>query len=235
MNSTVLYSLDDATSAFDPPFAEKLAHSLTLIRGAHMQLGDQLVVEHNLTRESCVVWDLARRASPGIRGFCIATRFQPPETIKFMEQLVARFPEIRIYESYQPIPEVLPAVNPAICCEFLRNRPKRQALKEMGISCLMTGFYNTHGSARLALREFQQVTATLSELAPILNWDDFEVARYVEARGIQFIPVRQQDVRRFGCSACHRELLRGCTLDNAAGFVRVQAQKNVLGRMRHSA
>ena len=234
MNTTMTH-FSAETFAYGVDFSEKVARALTLIRGAHMQLGDRLVVEHNLTRESCAVWDLAKRACPKIRGFCIATRFQPPETIKFMERLVAQFPEIRIYESYQPIPEVLPDVNPVLCCEFLRNRPKRQALKEMGIFCLMSGLHNTYGSARLPLSEFQQITGDLSELAPILNWDDLDVTRYLEARRIQFNPVHQQDVRRFGCSACHREFLRGCTLGKAADVIRLQAQKNVLEQMRHSA
>jgi 3'-phosphoadenosine 5'-phosphosulfate sulfotransferase (PAPS reductase)/FAD synthetase len=232
MNSTVSYGFNDETATYDPQFAEKLDHSLTLIRGAHWQLGDRLVVEHNLTRESCVVWDLAKRASQGIRGFCIATRFQPPEAVTFMEQLVAQYPEIRIYESYMQIPDELPDIDPELCCRVLRNGPKRQALKEMNISCLMTEFCNTHNS-RLVLSEFQQIAAQLSELTPILTWNDSDIARYVEARQIRFSPVCQQDVRKIGCSACHREVLRGRTFDKVGQVIRAQAQKIVLSRSQY--
>jgi 3'-phosphoadenosine 5'-phosphosulfate sulfotransferase (PAPS reductase)/FAD synthetase len=179
-----------------------------------------------------VVWDLAKRASQGIRGFCIATRFQSPEAVKFMEQLVAQYPEIRIYESYMQIPDELPDIDPELCCRVLRIGPKRQALKEMNISCLMTGFCNAHNS-RLVLSEFQQITTQLSELIPILNWNDTDITRYVEARRIKFSQACQQGVRKIGCSACHREVLRGGAPDRVDQVIRAQAQKIVLSRSQY--
>ena len=236
MSAIVMHGCNDLPSAYDLGFAEKLARSLSLIHSAYGQLGDGLVIEHNLTRESGVVWDLAKRASPKIRGFCVATRFQPPETVLFMEQLVAQYPEIRIYESYAQIPDELPDVDPSLCCTILRDRPKRQALQEMNICCLTTGFHPVRGSPRLDLREFQEVTADLSELTPILTWDDQDVARYVESRQIPFSPPQEQRIRRFGCSACLRgERHSGDVVDQVALMVRAQAEKNVRSGRRHSA
>ena len=236
MNSIMMRGYNDLPSAYHLGFAEKQARSLSLIHGAFGQLGDRLAVEHNLTQESGVVWDLAKRASPKIRGFCVATRYQPPETVMFMELLVARYPEIRIYESYLHIPDELPDMDPFLCCEILRDRPKRQALHEMNIGCLMTGFHHVRGSARLDLREFQEVTADLSELTPILTWDDQDVARYVESRQIPCSPLHEQGIRRFGCSACLRgEGHSGGVVDPVALMVRAQAAKDVRSGKRHSA
>ena len=236
MSSIMMHSYSDLPSAYDLGFAEKLARSLSLIHSAFGQLGDRLAVEHNLTRESGVVWDLAKRASPKIRGFCVATRFQPPETVMFMEQLVAQYPEIRIYESYMQIPEDLPDIDPSLCCQILRDRPKHQALQEMNICCLMTGFHRVRGSARLDLREFQEVTADLSELTPILTWDDQDVARYVESRQIPCSPLHEQGIRRVGCTACLRgEGHSGDVVDRIALMVRAQAEKGVRSGKRHSA
>jgi len=237
MSAIMTHRCHDLTSAYDLGFSEKIARSLSLIRSAYGQLGDRLVFEHNLTRESCVVWDLTKRASPNIRGFCIATRFQPPETVLFMEKLVAQYPEIRNYESfYMEIPEDLPEIDPSLCCKILRDRPKRQALEEMNVSCLMTGFHHVHGSACLDLREFEAVTGELSELIPILTWDDEDVARYVESRQIPCIPPHEQASCSVGCSAClRREHHSAGMVDEVARMIRAQAERNILSGTRHSA
>ena len=49
-------------------FAEKVERSLRLIREAHEEFGDRLVVANSLGKDSCAVWDLAKRVSPDIRG-----------------------------------------------------------------------------------------------------------------------------------------------------------------------
>ena len=64
MVSVVANRDNDLPSAHDVRLAEKLVHSLSLVHRAFGQLGDRLVVEHNLSRESCVVWDLAKLTSP---------------------------------------------------------------------------------------------------------------------------------------------------------------------------
>jgi 3'-phosphoadenosine 5'-phosphosulfate sulfotransferase (PAPS reductase)/FAD synthetase len=237
MSTIMTYSQNDLPSAGDLGFSDKMAHSVSLIHSAYGQLGDRLVFEHNLTPESSVVWDLAKRASPNIRGFCVATRFQPPETVLFMEQLVAQYPEIRIYENfYMEIPEDLPEMDPSLCCKILRDRPKRQALEEMKVSCLMTGFHHVHGAACLDLREFEAVTEELSELTPILAWDDEDVARYVESRQISCISPHEQGTRRVGCSAClRREHHSSDVVDKVALIVQAQAEKNVRKGTRCSA
>ncbi len=235
MSSIMMHRYNDLPSAYDPGFEEKLTRSLSLIRTAFGELGDRLVFEHNLTRESAVVWDLAKRASPRIRGFCVATRFQPPETVLLMEQLVAQYPEIRIYENYVEIPDDLPDIDPAFCCKILRDRPKRQALQEMNICCLMTGFHHVRGSAGLDLREFQEIAAGLAELTPILTWDDEDVARYLESRRIPCPSPQEQRIGRFGCSACLRRERRCSDLiDKVALMVQAQAEKNVRSGKRYS-
>ncbi len=61
-------------------FAEKVDRSLDLIDRAYKEFGDGLVVANSLGKDSSVIWDLAKRVSPDIRGFIVTTRFKPPET-----------------------------------------------------------------------------------------------------------------------------------------------------------
>ena len=69
-------------------FAEKVDRSLDLIEKAYKLYGDGLVVANSLGKDSCVVWDLAKRVSPDIRGFVVTTRFKPQETKDFMKMMV---------------------------------------------------------------------------------------------------------------------------------------------------
>ena len=116
-------------------FAEKVERSLRLIRQAHEQYGDRLVVAHSLGKDSSVVWDLAKRVSRDIRGFIVTTRFKPLETKQFMREIVARYPELTIFENRNPIPDRLYATDPDLCCELLKVRPTRQAVEDLG--CLL--------------------------------------------------------------------------------------------------
>ncbi|KKK50660.1 hypothetical protein LCGC14_3122810, partial [marine sediment metagenome] len=65
-------------------FKQKVDRSLDLISQAHKEYGESLVVANSLGKDSSVIWDLAKRVSPDIRGFIVTTRFKPPETKQFM-------------------------------------------------------------------------------------------------------------------------------------------------------
>lgn len=88
-------------------FAEKVERSLDLIREAYAEYGDGLVVANSLGKDSVVVWDLAKRVSPAIRGIVVTTRYKPAETVAFMNQTVARYPELRVFRNDALIPDRL--------------------------------------------------------------------------------------------------------------------------------
>ena len=77
-------------------FAQKVERSLTLIEQAYKEHGDGLVVANSLGKDSVVVWHLAKRVSPDIRGFIVTTRYKPEETVGFMHEEVDRYLELRI-------------------------------------------------------------------------------------------------------------------------------------------
>ena len=85
-------------------FAEKVDQSLALIRQAYAVHRDGLVVANSLGKDSCAVWHLAKQVSPGIRGFIVTTRFKPRETKELTSRMVAQYPELKVFESNEPIP-----------------------------------------------------------------------------------------------------------------------------------
>src|ERR1017187_1145702 len=80
-------------------YKDKVDRSLTLLEEAYKEFGDGLVVANSLGKDSVAVWHLAKRVSKNIRGFIVTTRFKPPETIKFMNEEVARYPELKVYKN----------------------------------------------------------------------------------------------------------------------------------------
>ena len=128
--------------------AEKVDRSLELIREAYEEYGDGLVVANSLGKDSCVVWDLAKRISPDIRGFVVTTRFKPRETIEFMHRMVAQYPELEVYRSDEAIPDKLYETDPDRCCDILKVEPTRRAVEEMNITCWITGLRCTEGRTR---------------------------------------------------------------------------------------
>ncbi len=120
-------------------FAEKVERSLGLIDQAYKEFGDGLVVANSLGKDSSVVWHLAKRVSPRIRGFIVTTRFKPPETKQFMAKEVSRYPELRVFSNDEEIPEKLYETDPDKCCDILKVKPTRQTVKEMDVGCWATG------------------------------------------------------------------------------------------------
>ena len=120
-------------------FAEKVDRALNLIDEAHREFGDRLVVANSLGKDSVVVWHLAKRVSRDIKGFIVTTRFKPPETVQFMHEEVARFPELKVFRNDVELPDKLHKSDPDKCCGLLKVEPARQAIEEMNAACWVTG------------------------------------------------------------------------------------------------
>ena len=125
--------------------AEKVERSLELIDQAYREFGDSLVVADSLGKDSSAIWHLAKRVSPKIRGFIVTTRFKPQQTKQFMVEEVSRYPELRVFSSDEEIPDKLYETDPDRCCEILKVEPTRQAVREMGVRCWITGLRCTEG------------------------------------------------------------------------------------------
>jgi len=185
-------------------FAQKVERSLALISEAYEEFGDGLVVANSLGKDSCVVWHLAKRVSPDIRGFIITTRFKPPETKQFMREEVARHPELQVFSSDEPIPDRLYETDPDRCCEILKVEPTRRAVEEMVVKCWVTGLRCTEGRTRTDFQEIEERDPGLIKLNPILIWHEREVWQYLALNGVPVNPLYAKGYRSLGCAPCTR-------------------------------
>lgn len=183
-------------------FKEKVDRSLRLIKEAYKKYGDDLVVANSLGKDSVCVWDLAKRVSPAIKGFIVTTRFKPAETIQFMKEIVARYPELKIYKSDVQIPDKLYETDPDKCCDLLKVEPTRRAIEEMHVKCWVTGLRCTEGRTRTDYKEVEERDKGLIKLNPILIWKEREVWQYLAIYGVKVNPLYALGYRSLGCAPC---------------------------------
>lgn len=183
-------------------FKEKVERSLQLIREAYEKLGDGLVVANSLGKDSVAVWDLAKRVSLKIRGFIVTTRFKPKETVQFMNEVVARYPEIKVYKNDVEIPSKLYDTDPDRCCDILKVEPVKRAIEEMRVKCWVTGLRCTEGRTRADFKEVEERDKGLIKLNPILIWQEREVWQYLALNGVKVNPLYAEGYRSLGCAPC---------------------------------
>ena len=183
-------------------FAQKVQRALSLIEDAYRVYGDHLVVANSLGKASCVVWDLAKRVSPDIEGFIVTTRHQPKATRAFMDKMVARYPELRVFENDARIPDDLPQVDPDRCCDILKVQPTRRAVEEMDVKCWVTGLRCTEGRTRTEFDEIEERDKGLIKLNPILVFHEREIWQYLAVNEVPVNPLYAEGYRSLGCAPC---------------------------------
>lgn len=200
---TTLVIEDDVKLLVDElNFKQKVDRSLWLISEAYKLHGDALVVANSLGKDSCVVWDLAKRVSPKIRGFVVTTRFKPKETVEFMGTLVGLYPELRVFKNDEEIPHELYKTEPDRCCKILKVEPTRRAIKEMKVKCWVTGLRCTEGRTRTDFKEIEERDKGLIKLNPILIWKEREIWQYLALYGVPVNPLYAEGYRSLGCAPC---------------------------------
>ncbi len=183
-------------------FAQKVERSLELISDAYRDYGDRMVVANSLGKDSVAVWHLAKKVSPLIRGFIVTTRYKPAETVAFMHEEVARYPELKVFKNDGPQPDKLYLRDPDLCCNNLKVLPTRQAVEEMGVDCWVTGLRCTEGRTRTDFLETEERDQGLIKLNPILLWHEREVWQYLALYQVAVNPLYAKGYRSLGCAPC---------------------------------
>jgi len=183
-------------------FKEKVERSKQLIKEAYEQYGNSLVVANSLGKDSVAVWDLAKKVNSKIRGFIVTTRYKPVETIRFMNEVVARYPELKVYKNDSPVSEKLYESHPDQCCDILKVEPVKRAIEELEVKCWVTGLRCTEGRTRTDFKEIEERDKGLVKLNPILIWKEREVWQYLALYNVPVNQLYGEGYRSLGCAPC---------------------------------
>jgi phosphoadenosine phosphosulfate reductase len=183
-------------------YKEKVERSLALIEEACDKFGDGLVVANSLGKDSVAVWELAKMVNPNIRGFIVTTRYKPDETVRFMHESLRQYPELKVFRNDEEIPEKLYEYDPDRCCQILKVLPARWAIKEMGVTCWVTGLRCTEGRTRTDFKEVEERDVGLTKLNPILIWNEREIWQFLALNGVKVNQLYAEGYRSLGCAPC---------------------------------
>ncbi|MDH4183255.1 MAG: phosphoadenosine phosphosulfate reductase family protein, partial [Nitrospinota bacterium] len=147
-------------------FYQKVERAKDLLAWSFEKFGQRSVVANSIGKDSLVVWDLAKKVNPHVRGFIVTTDYKPIETIEFMKQLVAEDRNLKVYKSDQKVGELY-KTDPDQCCQILKVEPVRQAVRDMDVECWITGLRCTEGRTRTDFKEIEQRDHGLIKLNPI--------------------------------------------------------------------
>lgn len=182
-------------------FGQKIERAKQLLAWAFEKYGDNAVVANSLGKDSMVVWDLAKRVNPNVKGFIVTTYYKPAETIKFMNDLVNDNPNLKVYKAIQDVGDLY-KTDPDKCCQILKVDPVRKAVDEMNVDCWITGLRCTEGRTRTDFKEIEERDKGLIKLNPILLFKEREVWQYLALFQVAVNPLYAEGYRSLGCAPC---------------------------------
>ncbi|MBI5815142.1 MAG: phosphoadenylyl-sulfate reductase [Nitrospinae bacterium] len=182
-------------------FGQKVERAKKLLAWAFDKYGEKAVVANSLGKDSMVVWDLAKKVNPNVKGFIVTTAYKPAETIKFMDDLVEENPGLKIYKSDMQVGDLY-NTDPDKCCQILKVEPVRRAVEELDVECWITGLRCTEGRTRTDFKEIEQRDEGLIKLNPVLLFKEREVWQYLALYQVKVNPLYGEGYRSLGCAPC---------------------------------
>jgi phosphoadenosine phosphosulfate reductase len=182
-------------------FGQKVERAKQLLRWAFDNYGDNAVVANSLGKDSMVIWDLAKRVNPDVKGFIVTTYYKPAETIEFMNNLVNDNPNLKVYGAAHNVGDLY-KTDPDKCCQILKVEPVRQAVEELNVACWITGLRCTEGRTRTDFKEIEERDEGLIKLNPILLFKEREVWQYLALYQVPVNPLYAEGYRSLGCAPC---------------------------------
>jgi phosphoadenosine phosphosulfate reductase len=172
---------------------EELAAALAPMRAGerisqlHERLGKRLVATTSFGIQAAVMLHLIHEHAPQIPVIFIDTGFLFPETYRYAQDLIERFPlDLRIYQ-----PTVSAARMQALWGDLwdqdkqgaerygmlTKIEPLNRALRETGADCWLSGLRRSQSNTRSGRPMVEQQKQTLKAY-PILDWADAQVESY---------------------------------------------------------
>jgi phosphoadenosine phosphosulfate reductase len=180
------------------------------------RFGDRVAISSAFGAEGMVLIDMASRVSKDFRVFTIDTEFLFPETYSLMDRIERKY-EIKIEKVFSLLsPErqelvhgaALWSRDPDQCCNLRKVEPLRRKLSELG--AWITSIRRDQTSFRKDARKIEwDAKFGLVKINPIADWSSKEVWRYLQAHGVPYNSLHDQNYPSIGCTHCTRAILPG--------------------------
>jgi phosphoadenosine phosphosulfate reductase len=200
-----------------PEFAQKLAHSLALLKSAAAQY-TPLTQASSLGAEDMVVTQLLHDAGIEASIFVLDTGMLHAETLALIGRIEERYQ--RQVDVYRPDAAVALAFVQANgkdamyqslamrkqCCHIRKMEPLERALA--GKKGWITGLRREQSSARAEVPDIEQQTARV-KINPLAAWTWGDIWHFIALNHIPYNPLHDQFFPSIGCAPCTRAVTLG--------------------------
>jgi phosphoadenosine phosphosulfate reductase len=193
-----------------------------VIAWALEELGDRVAVVTALQVDGMVVLDMATRIRPDVRVVTVDTGRLPGQTLHFVEQVRAHYPNTR-WDVVAPDPAEVEAMvrergedlfrtsvaERMRCCQVRKVRPLTAALR--GLDGWFTGLRRDQWASRAAIKkvELDHDHAGIVKVNALADWEQADVWAYVEEHDVPVHPLYAEGYSSFGCAPCTRPVRAG--------------------------
>jgi len=161
--------------------------------------------------EDMVVLDLLRRRLPAIPVLFLDTGYHFHETYEYRDRMSAAWklnlvnlaPAMTVAEQENSF-GILHRTDPSRCCHLRKVKPLMEALESFDL--WFTGLRREQSPTRRNLKKIEQHALpsgrSLLKINLLADWRWAQVAEYMSARGIEFLPLYAQGYPSIGCEPC---------------------------------
>ena len=190
-----------------PSLREKTRHALDLLREALDHHGaDRVAVAFTGGKDSTLALFLWRRtlleasAATAPLALNLDTGVKFPEVLDFRDRLT-RIWGVRLRIAHPQNPRAPVAVDKAACCTERKIRPLLTAIRELGVTLLITGIRADEHPSRAGL-PFLEQCAGHDRLHPLLAFSETDVWAAIQEYELPWVPLYEQGYRSLGCVPC---------------------------------
>ena len=190
-----------------PSLTEKTRHAQEILRGAlERHSADRVAVAFTGGKDSTLALFLWRQtlleapAKTAPLALNLDTGLKFPEVLEFRDQL-ARNWGLRLHTARPQSTRVPVAIDKAACCKERKIEPLFAAIKELGVTLLVTGIRADEHPSRAAL-PFLEQCAGHERLHPLLAFSEMDVWAAIQEHKLPWSSLYERGYRSLGCVPC---------------------------------
>lgn len=152
-------------------------------------------------KDSCVLYDLTKKAGVKFQAYYSATQIDPPELVRFIHQnfhdVIWLFPRCSFFDGI--VYQGAPRNTYRWCCNDLKKYPSR--LTAIPLRRRLMGIRAEESATRAHRPQIEKV-GKVTHLKPIFYWLEWEVWDYIEYHNLPYCSLYDEEFDRLGCVMC---------------------------------
>ena len=198
------------------PFPEKFLETQGLIATNLAKFKDKIAVAFSGGKDSLVTLHMVWQLQPNVLVVFNNTGVEYPETVRFVKRiaevwnlnLMVTHPKKTYWECViERGYNTRKRGKRNNCCYWLKEKPMRQVVKDLGIEAEVTGITAVENRTRMFNARdygmcFYSKKSKTQRIHPILWWTEKEVWDYIHLMSLPVNPVYAKGVERVGCMPC---------------------------------